>query len=79
MGAAADPAGTPHLGTTLYVDLAQPFVKLPVLSNGGGYAELPLTLPAGSRFVGQFVWANTPGCGNGGPLSASNALFVVIP
>jgi hypothetical protein len=79
MGAAADPAGTPQLGTTLYVDLAQPFVKLPVLSNGGGYAELPLTLPAGSRFVGQFVWANTPGCGNGGPLSASNALWVVIP
>jgi hypothetical protein len=79
LGLADDSGGPPVSGADLFVSLSSPYVSLPARTNGGGYAEVPITLPSGSQFAAQFVWDNTESCGNGGPVSASDALEIQIP
>jgi hypothetical protein len=79
LGLAPDPGGTPILGIDLHVGLGSAYVTLPVQSNDGGYAEVPIAFPGPVTFVGQYVWANTAACGNGGPLSASDAIQLQLP
>lgn len=78
---AADALGAPLIGVTVYLDLLQPVVVLPITSNGLGYAETPLGLPAGSAgLVGaiQDVWLDSGSCGAPLTFSASDALLVTI-
>jgi hypothetical protein len=79
LGLAADTVGSTSFGVDCFVDLSAPYSLLPVHSNSGGYVDLPIQLPSGMIVACQFVWANTAGCDNGGPVSASDAFKIRIP
>jgi len=73
--------GFPVLGVTLYPSPASPHIVYPAATDGAGYTETKLPIPAGLRgitFYTQFLWANTRQCGVLGTYIASNALRVTI-
>lgn len=79
-GNAAAIPGLETGGITLHVPPEAQLGLVPVTSNGGGYAELPVPLAVGGQgvtFAAQFVWTNPPNCGTG-ILSASDALAFTV-
>jgi len=75
------PGSIPSLGVQLYIDLAQPFMVLPALSNSLGYSERSLGIPSGlggSVFHAQFAWFDAGGCGGTATFSASDALELPV-
>jgi hypothetical protein len=75
------PASIPSLGVLLFIDLGQPFMVLPALSNAVGYAERSLGIPfglAGAVFHAQFAWFDAGGCGGTATFSASDALELFV-
>lgn len=82
LGSSQDVMGTIIAGVTLHVNLAQqPVLTLPVTSDGNGYGQMTVPIPAGAiglTAYGQFIWANTSTCGGNGTLSASDALAITV-
>jgi hypothetical protein len=83
IGAGAVPSGVPLLGITVYLDLAQPFMTFPALSDQDGWCSKTVPIPAGSSGLtvfAQFAWLGTASCGGVGTLSSTNVLeFEIQP
>lgn len=81
LGLKALPAPVPALGMRLWVSPSPVLLALPATSDAGGLCALPLAIPPGTqgaRLFSQFIWLNTPACPGSGPLSASDALEILV-
>ena len=77
----SSPVGIPILGIVALVDLASVTALLPASTDGTGWCERPLPLPATSQGKSascQFLWLNTATCGGQGSFSSSSALELTV-
>ena len=68
-------------GAAIWIDLAQPHLALPVLTDDDGYLEFPLPLPGnahGRVFAAQLVFRNPGQCAGTGLLAASQGLLITV-
>jgi hypothetical protein len=68
-------------GTRMWIDRAQPIVRLPVQTDDHGYAEVVLPLigtPSGSQFGVQSLLRTTPTCVGQGTWCTSDALEITV-
>jgi hypothetical protein len=81
VGLGQNKSGLPIAGIILHIRPELPFFALPVSSDAIGGTVTYVPIPngvKGIRFYGQYFWTNTPSCPGPGPISASNALEVII-
>jgi hypothetical protein len=81
LGNGQDLTGTLLLGLRLHLDLSRFVALVPATTDGRGWAQVPLPLPAGTaraRFYNQLVWLETGQCPPTPLLTSSNALEVVV-
>ncbi|HVS11459.1 MAG TPA: hypothetical protein VMS76_16440 [Planctomycetota bacterium] len=77
------PAQAPVLvnGVKVWIALAQPTQRVPLVSDADGYVEIPLPLTAmtqGQSSSMQAFFAGTPTCGGVGTFSASNGITITV-
>ncbi len=82
IGSGAQQPAISQRGASILVALdPMPSIRL-LRTNGGGYAEVVVPIPALTQTLdvyAQFVWNNPSACPGGGPWSSSDALRVGLP
>ncbi len=68
-------------GARVWVDLQQPFRRLPATTDAAGWCEIVLPMPAastGMRIATQFAFPSPTWCPSASPWVASNALEITV-